>query len=229
MANKIVGAEITDSAPTDKIIVARSGQLREMLVSAIGLHRVELTSEDAGLKTYTIYRSADDSTPFGTFEVQDGANGTGISINDYSGITPYVKGEVVIDDDGYAYRYISPTSLPGSKPQTAGVIHPRWERLFIGQEGQAEVITSDATAANANEYFADTTLAVLTLTNPAAVKSFVVEDYDDTWKNNTFTVDIGTDQFEFGIQQSGVRYTFRRIGAQFRASGTDGSVLWGNV
>ncbi len=229
MAEKIVGAILPTSLPTDLLLVNRDGDLNEMLASALGIDHIAQTDITDGLRTYTLYRSADDSVIFGTIQIQDGTDATGLAIPNYSAGQEYFTNDCVIDDDTYVYRLVSLTSATGSKPQSGGVIDPLWERLFVGQEGQAVAINSSATAANANEYFADTTSSAFTLTIPAAVKSFVVEDYDDTWKHNAFTVDIGTDQFEFNIQQTGVRYTFRRIGTQFRVSGTDGSVLWGNV
>ncbi len=235
MGNKIVGSVLVTSAPTDKIIVDRSGQFREMLVSSVGINHIELTSTVAGLKTYTLYRSADTSSVFGTIEVQDGldgSDGTGLDIPDYDNSKEYKKNNTILDDDGYVYRFINSTPTSGQKPvNNVGVINGAyWQRLFIGQTGQIETLISDSITTNAAEYLVDTTTNPITLTVSGACNAITISDYGNTWTDTNFlTVTVGADSFEFKKNQSGIEYKFRRIGAKFRVSGSDNTVIWGNV
>ncbi len=132
MANKIVGAVVTDPVSTDMLIINRGGNLNEMLVNAVGVDHVEFTSETDGVRLYTMYRSADTTTPFGTFTVTNGVDGAGNAIPDWAIGTTFAQNSTVMFN-GFLCRCTATTSV-GNQPFTlAGTapfepnMHADWE------------------------------------------------------------------------------------------------------
>ena len=132
MAEKVVGAVLVDSQPTDLLFISRENALREMALSSISIDHIALTADEEGVKTYTLYRSTDDSDVFGTFDVPDGVDGTGGSLPNYQSGATYEQFEMVRDDDGFVYRQTQVTASAGNKPQIDGVIHATWEQINLG-------------------------------------------------------------------------------------------------
>ncbi len=126
MAKQVTGTK-TVPVDADTLIIKDSEAadvLKEISVGNLTVAAAAETANVGGLRTITLYSDVGQTNAIGTFQVQDGASGTGITIPPYSNITTYAINEV--SDFGDAiYR-----SLVGSNTDNQPDTSPtQWQRL----------------------------------------------------------------------------------------------------
>ncbi|NRA77879.1 MAG: hypothetical protein HRU18_06700 [Pseudoalteromonas sp.] len=131
MAAEVVGALLAAALATDRFLVIRAGEYRELLMSAVGIdHQTQATLD--GVTTVRFWRSTDESVQFGQdLVINQGTNGTGGSLPAYQGGQEYSL-DIMVRFEGIVWVYVNATPSTGNAPRTADVIHANWERVQIG-------------------------------------------------------------------------------------------------
>ena len=126
MAKQVTGTK-TVPVDADTLIIKdseASDVLKEISVGNLTVAAAAETANVSGLRTITLYSDVGQTNAIGTFQVQDGADGSGVAIPVYSNVATYAINDA-IEFEGDIYRSLV-ASNSGNQPDTSST---QWQRL----------------------------------------------------------------------------------------------------
>ena len=142
MAKQVTGTK-TVPVDADTLIIKDSEAadvLKEISVGDLTVAAAVETANVSGLRTITLYSDVGQTNPIGTFQVQDGASGTGVAIPPYSNVATYAINDAV-EFGGDIYRSLV-ASNSGNQPDTSST---QWQRLSSTNGPLITMFTSSGT------------------------------------------------------------------------------------
>lgn len=222
MAAQPIGSTLVAMLATDKFFLERSGVFSDMFGSAIGIDHMTL-SKSGSITTLKLWRSTDETVQFGPdIPLEDGADGTGLSLGNHSPGQTYTTNEAVLSINKSIVRSKTISNTGNTPPVTIDDTAD-WE--IIHNSITHKIITAAETVRQGVDYFVDTSAAGFTMVVPAEVSYFTVVDFGSTWTSTKqLTIDVGLQDFVLDNADSGNTYRFIRSGTTIRAYGSDNTI-----
>ena len=142
MAKQVTGTK-TVPVDADTLIIKdseASDVLKEISIGNLTVAAAVETANVSGLRTITLYSDVGQTNAIGTFQVQDGADGSGVAIPVYSNVATYAINDA-IEFEGDIYRSLV-ASNEGNQPDTSST---QWQRLSSTAGPLITMFTSDGT------------------------------------------------------------------------------------